>query len=154
MTTLKQLNDPEYRWYHKEEMSKIMPFTSIRNKLGIAVIDYQNLRVENFSKIKEDKHRDFSWDRLHALIDVVPDGLDRTKSKSSIQPQDRLHFEKRFRCRCQVCGNTNTSNQLHHIIPTGEVTDENIVTLCFHCHSIVHEILFLSGKWKYSRVAK
>lgn len=41
MTTTEQLNDPEYRWYHKEEMSKIMPFTSERNRLGILVLDYQ-----------------------------------------------------------------------------------------------------------------
>jgi len=37
MTDLKLLNDPEYRWYHKEEMSKIIPFKSERDRLGIKV---------------------------------------------------------------------------------------------------------------------
>ena len=42
ITDTKLLNDPEYRWNHKEEMSKIMPYYHERKKFGLVVIDYEN----------------------------------------------------------------------------------------------------------------
>jgi hypothetical protein len=37
------------------------------------------------------------------------------------------------------------------VIPDGDVSDENIVTLCVHCHQIVHQILYVEGRWRYAR---
>lgn len=161
------LNDPEYRWYHKEEMSKIMPFPTERKRLGIKVLDYDALRNENDKKIKVCSERFFSWDRLRLVVDVVPKGLDKLEVKESFSPKDRLHFERRDRGVCDVCWQVNyygSNNpysshnynsyfvsQLHHVIPNGKIEDSNVITLCVHCHQMVHQALFLLGKWKFAR---
>jgi len=168
MTSIKLLNDPEYRWYHKEEMSKIMPFTSERKRLGIKVIDYEFLRDENDKKIKLCTDRDFDWDTFKSVVDRVPDDCNKLNSKKvSLQPKDRLHFERRDMGKCYICDQVNhygsnnnyslytynsySVSQLHHIIPNGETSDRNIITLCVHCHQLVHQALYLTGKWRYSR---
>jgi hypothetical protein len=148
-----QLNDPEYRWLHKEEMATIMPFVSERNRLGVVVIDYEKRRAENNSTIKPNNERDFDWVIFKSLVERVPYNIDRSKSKTSLQPSDRLHFEKRDRGVCKVCGCVSkyTICHLHHVIPNGDVSETNIITLCVHCHQIVHQALYLTGRWKFSR---
>lgn len=146
MTSIEQLNDTEYRWYHKEEMAKIMPFTSERNRLGIKIINYDELRREHISKIKELKSHELQWDRFKRLVDSVPLSAYRETSKTKLQPKDLHHFEKRDGCKCYLCGTVSRFTQLHHVIPTGPVTDDNIVTLCESCHKMVHIALYASGK--------
>ena len=94
MTDIKLLNDPEYRWNHKEEMSKIMPYTSIRNKLGIKVINYDKLRQEYLETIKEKKNLELNWDRFRKLVDAVPslDAYDKSSKKTQLNPADMYHF--------------------------------------------------------------
>lgn len=161
------LNDPEYRWYHKDEMSKIMPYPTMRKQYGIKIINYTKLRCENDSKITLCKDRDFRFERLKYILDSVPSTPDKSKRKKKLDPRDRLHFERRGMGTCWICGQINhygSNNEysmydykgygvshLHHIIPNGDATDENIITLCSHCHQVVHHILYLLGKCKYAR---
>ncbi|MDD1778274.1 MAG: HNH endonuclease [Candidatus Helarchaeota archaeon] len=44
--------------------------------------------------------------------------------------------------------------QVHHIIPWGDSSDSNLITLCFHCHNAVHLILCRAGKWRHVPVNK
>lgn len=164
----KELNDPEYRWYHKKEMAGIMPYVSKRNQFGVKTLNYEELRNKNDTKIKPCKDRHFSIGRLALLIDSVPKNIDKSDTKESLSLADRLHFEKRDKGCCKVCWQINHYgshnpylygreyagaglSHLHHVIPNGKVSDENIVTLCTHCHQAVHQILYLCGKWKYQR---
>jgi hypothetical protein len=168
MKDINPLNDPEYRFYHKAEMARIMPFKTERARYGIEVIDYNELRGKNEATIVEVTRHKLNWDRLMKLIDAVPDigHVDRSRRKKTLQPKDRLHFEVRGRGICYVCssvyhyGSCNVHaytqidykhSHLHHIIPNGDTVDGNIVTLCTHCHQIVHQVLFKSGKWSYGR---
>jgi hypothetical protein len=161
-----QFNDPEYRWYHKKEMKEVMTHTSERNRLGLNVINYEVLRSDNDSKIREKRKHNLDWDKFKHLVMGIPDNLDKKKKKGTFQPKDRLHFEVRDKGLCYLCGSTfhygscnvyaytktnyNLSH-LHHIIPNGDITDENIITLCTHCHQMVHQATFIVGKWKYGR---
>ena len=160
MTDIKLLNDPEYRWYHRDEMSKIMPRVSIRKSMGIKIIDYEKLREINSVKIKPCKTRKFDWDSLKFFVNEVPRTL-KDSNKKQFSPADRLHFETRDRGVCAICGQINrygsSSNgygisQLHHIVPNGPIDDDNnVATLCMHCHQVVHQLLYLDVRWKYAR---
>jgi len=161
MTELELLNDPEYRWYHKEEMSKIMPFTSERIRLGMVVIDYTKLRHDNSLLMKERAVHNFNFNNFKKLIDIIPTKIKNPHhKKTGLQPADRLHFEKRDLGVCFVCesvfrygsnSSKRISSHLHHIIPNGNTSDDNICTLCTHCHQMIHLALYASGKWKYAR---
>jgi 5-methylcytosine-specific restriction endonuclease McrA len=152
-----KVNDPEYRWSHKREMSEIMPYYAKRKEFGVKVLDYWALRVENNERINPNKIRHFNLNDLMRLVDSVPAKLDRSGTKKSLQPADRLHFESLDMGECCACGytskynNYDTSCHLHHVDPIGNISDTNIVTLCVHCHQVVHHLLFLMGKWKYAR---
>jgi 5-methylcytosine-specific restriction endonuclease McrA len=160
MIDIALINDPEYRWNHKEEMSRITPYYSERKKYGMDVLNYETLRYENQLKIKPDVKRRFDWDIFKSVIDMVPNNLDKTKKKQGLEPRDRLHFEMRDMGECHICGQINKYgyygngyrvSQLHHIIPNGRTTNENIITLCLHCHQSVHQILYLLGKWGFAK---
>jgi hypothetical protein len=167
VTSSYKLNNPEYRWYHKEELSKIMPYRSKRKQLGIKILNYDKLRIDNDNNIHPTKDRSFNWLRLHNIVDIVPDKPDMTRTKKHFDARDRLHFEARDKGKCVICGQINhygsnnkyslyeynnyNVSHLHHILPNGDVTDSNIVTLCTHCHQVVHQILYLCGKWRYAR---
>jgi hypothetical protein len=161
-----KLNDPEYRWYHKDEMLTIMPYYTKRKQLGILSLDYAELRVENDSKIIVKTCHDLNWDKFEWLVNRIPNNLDKNKKKEALQPIDRLHFERRDKGVCLICGSTyhygscnvylytGTNyklSHLHHIIPNGVISDENITTLCTHCHQMVHQAMYIAGKWKYGR---
>jgi 5-methylcytosine-specific restriction endonuclease McrA len=161
----RELNNPEYRWYHKEEMSKIMPYPTERKKFGIKILDYDKLRNENDLKIILNKNRMFDWTRLKYIVESVPLDLDRSSTKKTFQPKDRLHFESKHRGVCWICGQVNhygsnnkyscytytgySVSHLHHIIPNGDISDDNIITLCVHCHQLVHHLLYMTGRWRY-----
>lgn len=153
---IQDLQNPEYRWYHKKEMEKILPFQSIRNKLGLVPIDYERLRRENNSKIHAIKVSNLNFNRLKFLVELLPDYKKKPDQKrKALQPPDRLHFETRDGGVCYLCGSISKytgKSQLHHINPVGDVTDDNIVTLCESCHRLVHLAMYSKGKWPYSRV--
>lgn len=164
MMIVDRLNDPEYRWQHKDELREIMRRSSQRRKFKIEVLDYALLREKNDSKIIECSRRNFDWNTFKDIVYAIPGDLDRSISKKTFQPADRLHFETRDGGICYICGSVyhygscnkyrNTDriynlSHLHHVIPNGPINDANIITLCVHCHQIVHHALFLTGKWKY-----
>lgn len=164
--TRKELNDPEYRWYHKKEMAEIMPYFTRRKALGVKILNYEELRTKVDNKIVEVIRHNLDWDRFKFLIDEVPDTHDSNCRKKELNPKDRLHFERRDRGVCFVCGSTYhygscnvfayvertyKLSHLHHVDPLGDKSDQNIVTLCTHCHQMVHSAMFVSGKWKYGR---
>jgi hypothetical protein len=168
MTSLNLLNDPEYRWNHKEEMAKIMPYASVRRQLGIKILNYEELRYENDNKILVSRRDGINWDRLKELVESVPVGYHKKSLsvKKRLQPVDSLHFEKRDAGVCYICGSTYhygsnnkwvqmgngyKNSQLHHVLPDGGATDKNIKTLCVHCHQIVHQVLYVDGRWKFAR---
>jgi 5-methylcytosine-specific restriction endonuclease McrA len=107
-----------------------------------------------------------NWDHFKFLVDEIPQNLDKTQKKQPFQPKDRLNFEERDQGECFICGSTfpygscnvylytGTNyklSHLHHRIPNGTIQYENIYTLCTHCHQMVHQALFIAGKWKYGR---
>jgi len=144
-------NDPEYRWQHKEEMSKIMPYSQERKRLGLVVIDYQKLRQEYLSTIKENKVHNLNWNKFSRLVEEVPSSAMRSSDKKTgLQPKDFYHFERRDKCVCYLCETVSRHTQFHRVIPNGDVSDSNIVTLCEACHKLVHMALFCSGRWRYS----
>jgi hypothetical protein len=143
------LNDPEYRWYHKRELQDIMPHYTKRKELGIESINYHDLRLQFLNTIKEKPSNNLNWKKFEYLIDIVPNNLNKSIKKTSLQPADMLHFEKRDGCNCYLCGTISRYTQFHHIRPNGGVSDDNIVTLCLNCHKLVHLALYKSGKWKY-----
>ena len=109
------------------------------------------------------------WDELKELIDQVPDGLDRDQKKEPIPPKIKDSVRKRDGGICIVCsreyeyGSSNPylrsqwdkitlkHSHLHHIIPNGDASPDNLITLCGYCHQTVHLLLFIMGKWKFAR---
>jgi hypothetical protein len=52
----------------------------------------------------------------------------------------RLEIFQRDNFTCQLCGDTETELQVHHLKYSGDVwnePNENLITYCKHCHSIV-----------------
>lgn len=160
------LNDPEYRWYHKKEMEKIMPYVSERKRLGVIVLDYEKLRAENDMNIHVKTCHNLNWNAFKMLVEIDTEAIDYNEKKKALQPKDRLHFETRDKGLCFICGSiyrygscnvyayTQTNyklSHLHHIIPNGDTIDDNIVTLCTHCHQMVHQAMYVAGKWRYGR---
>jgi len=123
-----------------------------RSKLGDKIIEHKNFGID--------------WNRLKFLVYAPEHIHDRNKPKVSLQPKDRLKFEKRDKGVCFICesvfyyGSSNMyiSNtrdyklcHLHHVIPNGGIDDNNIVTLCTHCHQMIHQAMYIAGTWKYAR---
>lgn len=150
MTSAIELNDPEYRWYHKKEMKEILTSYHKRKELGVIVICYQDLREKYLNSIREVESRSLDWIRFKLLVDMVPLGLDRDKKKGNLEIRDMLHFERRDACKCYICGRVSRFTQFHHIMPNGDISDENIVTLCYACHQMVHLSLHVAHKWKWT----
>jgi hypothetical protein len=126
----------------------------------------RELRSENDNLIHEQKKYGIDWIRFKHLVEAIPPNLDKSKKKTALQTKDRLKFEMRDKGVCYICdsifhyGSCNVFlythsdyklSHLHHIIPTGGIEDDNIVTLCTHCHQMVHQALYISGAWKYAR---
>jgi 5-methylcytosine-specific restriction endonuclease McrA len=101
----------------------------------------------------------YNYDLLLKLTKEIPDELDKKVKKEPITPGVRETVVKRDCFFCSLCGSGGEYGyhkygqrgnlSLHHIIPNGPATEENLITLCNHCHSVVHLILYTSGKWKW-----
>jgi 5-methylcytosine-specific restriction endonuclease McrA len=124
-------------------------------------------REVNDEKITEHRNKNIDWDHFKYLVwgwHKIDHDMDR--KKVPLQPKDRLKFEIRDKGLCYICGSTfhygscnvylytQTTyklSHLHHVIPNGGVDEENIVTLCTHCHQMVHQAMYVAGTWKYGR---
>lgn len=101
-----------------------------------------------------------NYERLAELTEQVPNGLDIHSKKEAISKKLREYFYTRDNGMCYICGrvgeygskspyvNMVGRHNLHHIIPNGEASHNNIVTLCLDCHSVVHNMLYILGKWR------
>lgn len=104
-------------------------------------------------------NRKLDWEKLKRLTYDVPFGLDKNIKKEIVNPSIRDFVKKINNNQCYLCL-INEKNllgeelQLHHIIPNGSASKENLVYLCTMCHNLVHLLLYLEGKWRYTRVRK
>jgi len=67
------------------------------------------------------------------------------RTKISKDVRDKI-LERDKGC-CALCGQYKRY-VIHHIIPDGDNSQENLITLCIGCHTLIHRVLFLQGKWK------
>lgn len=88
----------------------------------------------------------YNWDLLLALTRDVPDNLNKSKTKEDVPDEMRQLIKERDKT-CRLCGN-NKNLVIHHVIPNAEATPDNLILLCRRCHTVVHMLLALSGKWK------
>jgi len=89
----------------------------------------------------------------------IPDNLDRRIKKEKISKERRIKLGERDNKSCRVCGLQGEYGNpgfdipgklaIHHIIPNGNGTLDNTITLCRYCHNAVHALLYASGKWRY-----
>lgn len=101
----------------------------------------------------------FNWDKIRELVEIVPAGLDLSQKKGKISKKIRRELVKRDNLTCQCCGLQDKYGNpgfdipgklaVHHIIPNGEATLENCITLCKYCHNVIHLILYILKKWRY-----
>lgn len=64
------------------------------------------------------------------------------KLRSPKWQKKRLEILKRDKFKCTMCADSETELQVHHLKYTGEPWDapnENLTTLCKHCHVIVED---------------
>ncbi|MDO8871788.1 MAG: HNH endonuclease [Methanoregula sp.] len=103
----------------------------------------------------------YNYDLFLKLTRDVSEGLDKTKKIEKITLKCREIVTERDDLTCKICGLQDEHGRgpwgkkgiiaLHHIIPTGESSPENIVSLCKYCKNAVNLVLYRSGKWKYIR---
>lgn len=118
-------------------------------------IEYENHRdisetIRNYENKKEKAKevRKIDYNMLLYLTKEIPDGLDFNKEKEPISPKIRKIITTRDRGICRLC-NSSKGKHIHHRIPNGGATEDNLFTLCTHCHQIAHELLYLDNKWKH-----
>ena len=106
--------------------------------------------------------RKLNYERLLTLTRDIPFNLDRKIKKEAIPKKLREKIVERDNYTCWVCGHEDKENEygnpqwdilgtlhIHHIIPNGKATEDNLITLCDKCHKAVHLLLYLDGKWRW-----
>ena len=106
---------------------------------------------------------------LARLINLVPHDLNRKTKKDPLPKKTRQNVVEKDKGVCFICSKTfeyGSSNpylmspgerptlkhsHIHHVIPNGSNDPENLVTLCGYCHQAIHLLLFIEGKWNYTR---
>lgn len=101
----------------------------------------------------------YNYDLFLALTRDIPEGLDLSKKKETVTKEIRDKLISRDNLTCQCCGLKDRYGNpgyairgklaIHHVIPNGKASLDNVVTLCRYCHNAVHAILYASGKWRY-----
>lgn len=99
------------------------------------------------------------WEYLKLLVDRVPSNLNKNIKKQRVSDEVKKKIRKKH--QCSLCGKLdkvgtdgNSILQIHHIIPNGKGTEENLEILCKYCHQVVHNLLFVTGKWRFTNVMK
>ena len=100
------------------------------------------------------------WEYFRNIVDIVPYGIDRQKKKKYIPPKINQKIRERDKV-CKICGmkekigsDGDSNLHIHHILPNGESTEENLVLLCKSCHQAVHCCLYVSGKGGFVNVLR
>jgi len=79
---------------------------------------------------------------LSKIINEAPEVTEKEKRKY-IPPELRKEIVERDK-HCVVCQRAKNL-KVHHKIPYGESTTENLITLCEYCHEYVHKIIKRKG---------
>jgi len=79
---------------------------------------------------------------LSKIINEAPEVTEKQKRKH-IPPEIRKEVIERDK-HCVVCQRAKDL-RVHHKIPYGDSTPENLVTLCYYCHEYVHKIIKRKG---------
>lgn len=110
---------------------------------------------EDKIKIEEEREKDrsFNYEKLLFLTKDIPSDLDCHKEKEKVNAKTRKRILERDNYTCYLC-NRNKYCLVHHRIPNGDASDENLFSLCEQCHKIVHIILWLDKKWMFQSYNK
>jgi 5-methylcytosine-specific restriction endonuclease McrA len=91
------------------------------------------------------------YNKLIHLIDDLPEYPRKRDKKKPASATIKSAVKERDKNVCQICGYSSDYNDLevHHIIPWGDSTPENLISLCSHCHRAVHTLLYVAKKWRF-----
>lgn len=100
------------------------------------------------------------YEMLLKLTRDVPMQLDHATKKEQVDKTMRDIIYRRDGFVCAMCSsaydryaidhrskNHQAGVNIHHVIPNGSATPDNLVTLCEECHDLVHVMLYIDGKW-------
>ena len=101
-----------------------------------------------------------NYNLLFKLTHDVPDGLDHTIKKEPVTKAIREAIHCRDGFKCAMCSSMYSGYavyprtddyqpgvHIHHIIPNGSATPDNLITLCEKCHDLTHLLLYIDKKW-------
>ena len=90
------------------------------------------------------------WSALVDMIERVPFGLDLKKKKVVVTRKRRREFIKKHGNFCDICDSPPAKYMtVHHIIPNGDDSEDNLALLHKNCSKLVHLHLYIEGKWRY-----
>ena len=81
-------------------------------------------------------------DVLNRIINDVPPKQGDEK-KEIIPLETKEIIRRRDKEKCRVCD--RDSDKVHHIIPNGKATEDNLIVLCNQCHEYVHKMIRRKG---------
>lgn len=107
----------------------------------------------------------FDYTLLLKLTQDIPSNLDKSIKKEPISDDIRKLVVKRDGCKCRLCDKVDNFGcggeygmdgdlNIHHIIPNGKSSVDNLIVLCIKCHMLVHLILWLDGKWRHTYIRR
>ncbi len=126
---LKHLSEEESKYYDRPGFHN-----AVRSRIE---------EIETQNRIVTDGLIDIAvFDRL---VNKIP-WCDPEKEKEPLDKEIKEKIIQRDNHKCPLCkGNSNDDGlAVHHIIPNGPATEENLMLLCNFCHDKIH--LFLSKK--------
>ena len=99
---------------------------------------------------------------LNKLVNEVPEHNGEKWERQEIPESMKRQILRRDHYRCRICGRGMEKRKrgrrkkrrisslvVHHIVPDGPSTPDNLITLCRKCHLYVHAMLNSKG-WPYS----
>ena len=97
----------------------------------------------------------FNYERFLEITRAIP-VYNKNLIREGITKKIRGEIVKRDSHKCQLCGLESRYGNpewgivgdlhIHHIIPNGPSTEDNLITLCKFCHNAVHMVLYRDGK--------
>ena len=82
----------------------------------------------------------FDLNLLDCLLNHVP-WYEEGKTKESFSIEMRDYIYARDNYMCHLCHSSWNGLICHHIHPQGNITEDNLITLCLKCHEIIHRLL-------------
>jgi 5-methylcytosine-specific restriction endonuclease McrA len=91
---------------------------------------------------------EINWEMLEMLVSIEKEN----GKKQLIYPETRKKVMQRDKV-CQICGRDKDLH-IHHIYPQGKADELNLIVLCKFCHQVVHNLLYVTGKYQYVDVTR